>query len=135
MKTNIRLQTCAYCGDLADTRDHVIPVHYAHKFKTSSRFHKGDWLVPACLECNVTLGAKIILNVPERAEYLHERYLKKWNKTLKTPYWDDDDISTLTGNFKRRMIAYQNLQKNYYQRLAHLDLVAEMAKSYLKPDR
>lgn len=56
---------CAYCGDIADGVDHIIPRH-----------RKGDNspnnLVSACLKCNQDKGTK---------------YIENWYTEKKHPHW------------------------------------------------
>lgn len=44
---------CAYCPDLADTRDHVIPV-------ARGGSNSIDNIVPACKSCNCSKGTKLL---------------------------------------------------------------------------
>lgn len=132
MDTNIRAIQCVYCGDIATTRDHVIPVSFYPYRKRSSRYHRNDWTVPACHECNISLGDKLLITVPGRAVWLLVRYQTKWRKILSTPFWSTDDVATLSGRFHDRMAAYSSLQRFAYQRLAHLELVVQMDDDYLR---
>lgn len=55
---------CEYCGDLANTVDHVPP-----KVVCSG---KRRLLVRCCMQCNVILGTQPIDNVADRASYILE---------------------------------------------------------------
>jgi len=63
-------QSCTYCGDPADTVDHLEPVS-----RQTARRRRGKMAglgdrVPACRECNSTLGACNANTVKERAAVL-----------------------------------------------------------------
>lgn len=64
------MNVCTYCGELADTRDHVVPRSYLNTGTT----------VPACRQCNGLLSSKLHITIESRAHYLlnnskvHRRY-------------------------------------------------------------
>lgn len=61
-----KLPACTYCGEPADTQDHVIPTSVLKSKKT----------VPACQNCNGILHNRLVLTVPARAAYVAERLQK-----------------------------------------------------------
>ena len=132
MPTNIRTLKCAYCGETATSRDHVIPVCVLRPQARRHTFHANDWLVPSCHECNLTLGAVLLLTVPDRARYLFKVYSKRWRKLIKSPVWTDYEISQLTGHFQRRVQALSIVIATANKRLDHLDLVSEMDDDYMR---
>lgn len=69
------LRHCAYCGDLATTRDHLIPRSY---LRNTGKPHwpTSQW-VPACQQCNSILYNKLFFTVQERARYLLKQYQTK----------------------------------------------------------
>lgn len=52
---------CFYCGEVADTKDHIIPI---------SKGGKGKGTVPACKLCNTTRG-----NVPQEDYIMFMQWL------------------------------------------------------------
>lgn len=73
----MREKTCIYCGDPADTEDHLEPVS-----RQTSRRRKGKMpglgdTVPCCGECNSLLGAANAFTVKERAAVLVLAYARR----------------------------------------------------------
>jgi hypothetical protein len=71
---------CTYCGDIADTEDHLEPVS-----RQTSRRRKGKMAscgkrVPCCLLCNSLLGACDVFTVRERAMFLAFCYARRDRK-------------------------------------------------------
>lgn len=83
---------CTYCGIPADTMDHVPPVSRAIEVKDEETFA----LVPACAECNSSLGDRLILALSERRAYIRDRLRKRYAKLLNRPRWDDDELAELS---------------------------------------
>lgn len=119
---------CCYCGRPYDLqRDHVIPTSYLRE----KRKFEGDWLVPACGECNSTLGAEPLFNIPDRAAWLSLVYRKKYAKLLRAPVWSEADYEDVSTRFRYEIEARQRLRAEAIQRVRHLDTVAAMPVSYL----
>lgn len=131
----MRAIRCAYCGDVADTRDHVIPCSYLRPdCEGSHHYRASDWLVPACRECNVTLGARLLFTVPDRAAFLLARFRAKWRKLLASPDWTPEELDETEGFFRKQLesLAAQKLLARH--RLEHLELIASMDETYLAPE-
>ena len=47
---------CTYCGDVADTFDHIVPVAYRHNSRKKSE--NRDMAVPCCRECRRGRGKR-----------------------------------------------------------------------------
>ena len=60
---------CFYCGNDAQTGDHVPPLSSARKRDVDSLF----WLVPSCQRCNHLLGTHQSVDLVKRCQYLHRR--------------------------------------------------------------
>jgi hypothetical protein len=69
------LEFCAYCGDIANTRDHVVPRAYASRVPTRCRRGGSDpgETVPACHRCNSTLGSRLFRSFEARRGYVRAR--------------------------------------------------------------
>lgn len=93
---------CIYCGNKNGIqRDHVIPKSWSNV--TSFRNTDSNPMVPACGECNKTLN-----NVPrhtpqDRANYLIEKYEKKWSKILNLPDWTESEVEELGPNLQKKL--------------------------------
>ncbi len=122
---------CVYCGDGFDlSRDHVIPQSY---LRAKRKSFANDWTVTACRECNSTLGGRLIFNVPERAEYLRKKYLKKYAKLLQCRVWDAEEIAELGYNMGTIVAGMMVEREIIYKRYKHLQVVALFDEDYLKP--
>ncbi len=112
---------CTYCGSpYGDHRDHVIPI----SFTSFKRHYSVGEIVPACSQCNTTLGNKVITTVPERAKYLLGRYEEKYKKLLKQPEWEDWELEEMSDQFKA-LIKKTSIEKEIVQeRLLNLSLQA-----------
>jgi hypothetical protein len=87
---------CYYCGEPADTVDHVPPVSNlpgspnCEKIDSSKMF-----LVPSCNECNMVLSDSVQADVFDRIEVLKYRLMHKYNKHLKMPDWSKEELAEL----------------------------------------
>ena len=78
---------CVYCGELATTKDHLLPRSY-----TGEAERLLIPTVPACIECNSTLNDIFMPDVIERREYLKNKYRKKYKNLLKIIWYSDEDL-------------------------------------------
>ena len=95
---------CVYCGDYADTLDHVpsLAVRRLLPLNSSVAFA----LVPACRNCNVgILRNDYSLTVDERKEVVREYLKKKISDTMWTQEWSEEQLETLSPEFRRRIRA------------------------------
>lgn len=78
---------CVYCGELADTKDHLLPRNYtgdAERIRVP--------VVPSCRECNSTLNDIYMPDVIERREYVQSKYKIKYKSLLKVIWYSDSDL-------------------------------------------
>jgi hypothetical protein len=92
---------CTYCGDIADTLDHVIPHSYTRKSAKEKRKYAREHCVPCCRECNSLLGNKLFCTVWARAEYLKKKYEKRYKKILSLPDWQVEDMDDMGHNMRQ----------------------------------
>ena len=119
---------CVYCGSPFDVcRDHVIPTSYLR----TKRRYEGDWLVPACRECNSTLGDRLIFNVPDRACYILGQVQRTKAKYLNSVVWDEEELTELGHNLRTYVESFQLTKKFYELRTAHLKAVSWQPSSYM----
>ena len=109
---------CSYCGEYADTHDHVIPVSYKHVTRANETGNKEA--IPCCSECNTTLGNVFLHTVSARAEYLLKRYKKRYKKVINTPDWDDDELQEMGESMRLSIIARLDMRGIIKERLSHL---------------
>ena len=129
------MNICYYCGSSnPDTLDHTIPVSYyssepVRKSRANVSAVRSKSPVPvvdACGECNRTISNKLIMDVRERASYLKEKYLKKYNRLLKSPNWDEEDLEDLGWSLRSTVENNIQLKENMQNRLSSLDMVIDL---------
>ena len=109
---------CSYCGEFADTYDHVIPVSYKHVDRKMEVGNKEA--IPCCSECNTILGNRFLHTVSARAGYLLKTYSKRYQKVLRTPDWDADELAEMGDNMKQSILARLDARDILKERLTHL---------------
>lgn len=108
--------TCTYCGQSADTLDHCIPYSFSRGRQTKGSKSPLGFCTYCCRECNSLLGSSIFPTFQERLVYLNKKLSKKYNKFL-TVVWDEEDLSSVSGNLKRYITGFNNLNKITRERL------------------
>lgn len=78
---------CVYCGDPALHVDHVPAMIYKYYVTPDERF-----CVPACRQCNLTLGRKKLFDVDDRRIWVQGYYRKKYARILRLPDTDEEDL-------------------------------------------
>lgn len=76
---------CRYCGDIATTVDHIVPVSFIP-------IHQENNLVAACGRCNNKLGNRMFTSLDEKREFLLQN-LKSRKRTV--PLWIKSEIKEL----------------------------------------
>lgn len=90
---------CIYCGELADTLDHLLPATW-----TGTAARRRIPVVPACRECNSTLNDKHITDVAERRSYVQAAYRAKYRKYLRVILWSDDDLMAMGPSLRLAIV-------------------------------
>lgn len=75
---------CYYCGDSADTIDHIPALSVAYSLG-AERIHRHGfklWKVNCCRECNVCLSDKFLISPDRRGRWLYSYYLTKRYKRI-----------------------------------------------------
>ena len=96
--THVPGRRCVYCGQSAETKDHVPAVTTAWAFGTDFFKSQGIPLLvyPACRECNATLGAfSRWFDLKSRAAYVYEKYRKKYDRFMKQREWEEEELEEL----------------------------------------
>lgn len=125
-----RRYDCTYCGEPCDSKDHVVPQSNSVTGKVS--FGK-SYTVPACRECNGTLGNSGMnedfqFTVGSKSDYLIDHYEWKYRDFLDGTKGshDDEDIEETTGTIKRILRADRSSRTRVLARLAWLQTVSTM---------
>ena len=110
---------CAYCGDRATSKDHVLPVVYsnAHPDMPTER---RDLLftVPACRQCNSIASGRVFDSLGEKRAYIHDELRRRNRKLLESQSWSDEDLKELGPSLRRRLLAQRRRRERLVARLA-----------------
>ena len=98
--------TCYYCGELADTKDHVFPQTFG-----------GTETVNACLTCNTTLGARFPESHIHRIEYLIVRTTARHKLDSPMPEWADEELLELGHNLQQAVRGKIHARQRAMQRV------------------
>jgi hypothetical protein len=100
---------CVYCGAPADTVEHTTPRSRINGNEADERTLR-QVLVPACRECNSTLGAFEHSELVMRGAFLLQAYTKRWAKVLSGPVWHEDEIGEL-GHMLQEAVRQQEAHR------------------------
>jgi len=121
---------CTYCSATAENWDHVVPV----SIQGGSRSYRADqWIVPACFECNRSLGFKPFLTIPDRARFLVSFYGKRYSKLLRSPRWSLAELDELGPSLRASILAAELERSGVEQRITCLKTVAGKPEDYMRP--
>ena len=88
--------TCTYCGQLADSRDHVPPQSVRPHLEEVGLSWQYEFVtVRCCRECNSALGARPPWTVAGRRAKAKEWIAKRYRKYLELPEWSEEDLEAL----------------------------------------
>lgn len=93
-----RAQACWYCGEVATSRDHVIPHSTTGRNK---RRYEGVELIECCASCNSILGANLFDTLAERVAFLARRFRDKHKLNKPHVEWSEEDVAELQGNLRQ----------------------------------
>lgn len=116
---------CHYCGDNADTLDHIIPIAYNYIKRPKKSKSRGGETVHCCRECNSFLGSKALFSIKERASEIAECLDHHYYKELNAPVWSDEEISELGPTLKRQVESRQFLRLEVVERIRNATSVAQ----------
>ena len=130
------MSMCYYCGEFgADTLDHTIPYSYYSPTSVSGAKHKPKArkadlvpMVDCCRECNRTLSNKLIIDVRGRANYLKEKYEKKYKRILRLPDWEEKEIKKLGKSLRSTVIKGLIEKESIQERLDYLEYITTLTE-------
>lgn len=114
--SSLEWHTCFYCGQYADTVDHVPPISL---FNFYSNYYRV--LLKSCGECNSALGGKFLPTPLVRVEFLIKKYKKRYRKILCLPSWHKEEINDLSGSLKKYIESQINMKALTVERLKYLE--------------
>lgn len=85
---------CAYCGDTATDREHVVPRCSALP----------SFLVPSCSECNSIAGGTLFSSPADKAAYIKKRLRSRFAKDLSTPRWSQEEIEEMGPGLRPQLL-------------------------------
>lgn len=108
---------CTYCGDLPNSKDHVIAKSYqSNRTATDMPGTNGPWCW-ACRDCNVHLSNRWFDTFKERCEWAQERIAKKV-KPIIWHDWELEEMGYSLSSYIRRDSAKRKwtaIRADFYQ--------------------
>lgn len=74
---------CVYCGQTADTFDHVPPISFAADMRLPEFLDLNPSLLPCCRHCNSIIGDSLNLTLSSRREMIEKHIEKRYPSMLK----------------------------------------------------
>lgn len=115
------MPSCNYCGEPADTRDHIIPVSYQTNARpTKSARHNPRYgeTVPCCRDCNVMLGTKLFPSMEDRCHYVAGALRRRYSKLINAPAWTADELAELGPGLRASILADASRRNVVRRRIA-----------------
>lgn len=97
------IKPCVYCGLPGDSVDHIPPRSLRRQLLDIELVAMKEMEVPACRECNAALGARPIITITERREYIKKYLRRRYASYIRIPNWTAEELSEF-GNDLRGMI-------------------------------
>ena len=96
---------CVYCGQYANTIDHVLPITFAYSVNLASpgvRKELGQGLnkVPCCSECNTLASNTAFVSIVEKRRYIQKKLKTKYKRLLVFKPWDAEELSEVSQNLQ-----------------------------------
>ena len=100
---------CVYCGQMANTVDHVLPVTFAYSLNLNSpgvRKELGQGLnkVPCCSECNTLASNAAFVSILEKRRYVQKKLRGKYKRLLVFKPWDEDELVEVSSNLRDTIV-------------------------------
>ena len=130
MSVRFRRNFCTYCGERADSLDHVVPFSVSGNFRRS---YKKTLVVQCCRQCNSSLGNRgfdenFRYTIASKAKYLLNRYKEKYKDYLDSDKGDftEAEVKEFTGNLQK-IIKEDKLKRDIIvSRIKHLEVIAAL---------
>lgn len=97
---------CVYCGDPADTQDHIIPTAL-----TGVEQRKYVLTVPACRQCNSAISDRVVFSIDNRRRIAQAYIARKFKKVLSIPDYSREEIYEFEGTLRQSVIEAQNTKE------------------------
>lgn len=104
---------CVYCGEYADTRDHLLPVTY-----TGKAVRRHVLTVPACRQCNSFIGDASAPSITERRAIAHSSLRRKRFRVLQSFDYTDDELEDFGHSMRSSVLRAREEKDRLLRRLA-----------------
>lgn len=116
-------ETCFYCGQYGNHREHVNPQSFSDKHWFSHIEY-----VFACAECNVALSSRLLM-LDGRLKFLIDYYTNKFSLNKPVIGWGEDEIHELGPSLRRRIKKGLTMRRAAEDRVVYLNYMLNMDKS------
>lgn len=106
---------CVYCGEDATHIDHLLP-----RLWTGEVLRRFVPVVPACQDCNCTIGGDLVVPLHERARLVAERLHKRHKKLLECS-WTNEELGALGRGIRGSVRAAEVKRRIILSRLRVLE--------------
>ena len=142
--TVVKGSRCAYCGEVANARDHVYPVSAMYKLMGQENVQDGyrgfrSFIVPTCNECNSLGGALIFSTFEEKRAHIRKRLRGRYahelsfNWTIEDLFFETEDgVFEKIGLMKRKSLVENRLYHRHCYNLTHPVIEAKPGKTAYK---
>lgn len=96
---------CVYCGDPADTIDHVPPLTRVEDYRALRRGKESYLMVKACRPCNSMLGDDLHADIFERIDSVKYRLKRQIKRDDYALQWSKQDIALLGKNLRSKVVS------------------------------
>lgn len=120
---------CAYCGERANTVDHVAPVSYIAGLldvmqRLRSSLRECLVTVPACSDCNSLLGSFIPDSLANKRAELKRRLYARHESLLASETWSDADINRHGRSLRSYLLSQEQRRRVIERRLAFVSSIS-----------
>ena len=112
------MPSCNYCGEPADTKDHVIPHTVLTGAQRRGGHHDLGETVPCCRECNHLLGSKVFPSMEDRCHYVAGALRRRYSKLINAPAWTADELAELGPGLRASILADASRRNVVRRRIA-----------------
>lgn len=117
------LTVCYYCGNFADSTDHVVPRHLLKRagamgMELGAVMRIRLWEVPACRECNTLIGGAIFKTLPDRCKYVKAKLRARYRRILAMPRWTPEELGELGPELRRYVQTSQRAREAIQARVS-----------------
>ena len=112
--------SCRYCGVVSCGYDHIPPIAHIERLSDVTDIDQINCRkVPCCKQCNLILGAVLLLTVPERRSHVRTSLRKKYRALLRMPYWDEEELAELDNDLANQIRQWSSFAEYIKKRLGY----------------